>query len=75
MSRAILAVALALGAVWALERVLGPILAALVIGPPLCLGVIGAFYLADRAMDRRHPPVTRVRRLGPVVDVSARVRR
>lgn len=64
------ALAAALGAVWALRVILGPILAALVIGPALWLAVIAAGWMLDRRLFAPPPPPPR--RTGPVIDVPAR---
>ena len=67
---AVVAVPVALGAVWALEAILGPILAALVLGPALWVGIVVAGWLVDRRFDAPPPPLPK--RTGPVVDVTTR---
>jgi len=71
--RRLTAVPVALAAVWALEAILGPILAALVLGPALWVGIIVAGRLLERRLFAPPPPAPT--RTGPVIDVPASVRR
>jgi len=68
--RRLTAVPVALAAVWALEAILGPILAALVLGPALWVGIIVAGRLLERRLFAPPPPAPA--RTGPVVEVTGR---
>jgi hypothetical protein len=57
MRRAVVVLALALGAVWALRMILGPWAAAFVVGPALCAAVIAGWALLERRLFPDPTPV------------------